>query len=193
MHKSLIISAALLLCTLVTNAQYRNSDCPKLYLGFSAGINNAPGFIGLNIDVPVTQQFSLGTGGGLSTWGYKAYGEGRFYFNECNRGWALGTGLTYSTGAQNLSLPMPTTIGETDVTLDLEPTMNIMFSGYRFFNLGRSGHRFHLQLGYSYALDDAPYTVKSNHVITSDGKAALDLLSPSGIIIGFGFTFGIFR
>ncbi|MCB0698006.1 MAG: hypothetical protein KDC07_11610, partial [Chitinophagaceae bacterium] len=149
-----------------------NSSCSKFYIGLSTGINNESGLLGVNFDVPVTGYFSLGAGLGLSSWGYKSYGEARFYFSECNRGWALGLGATYNTGLQDMIVEMPTTIGTTDVTMDWQPVANIMFSGYRFFNLGRGGHRFYLQLGWSQRMNSTPYVVTSNHVLTSDGTTA---------------------
>lgn len=174
---------------------YRNrqESCPKFYIGLSTGINNQSGILGVNFDIPVTTQFSLGTGLGFSSWGYKTYGEGRFYFKECNRGWALGAGVTYNTGIRDIPLEMPTTIGTTEVIMDWEPMANVMFSAYHFFNLGRGGHRFYLQLGWSQALNNAPYTVKSFHTLTSEGETAMNLLSPGGLIFAFGFSFGLGR
>ena len=170
--------------------RYGQSSCPKFYLGLSTGIDNASGLIGINFDVPLASQFSLGTGLGLSSWGFKTYGEGRFFFSECNRGWALGAGVTYNTGLEDFSVEMPTTTGTTNVLMDLEPVMNVMASGYRFFNLGPR-HRFHLQLGWSQKVVQDAYTIKSPHTLTSDGKTAMSILQPGGLIIGFGFTFGL--
>lgn len=170
---------------------YNSRSCPKFYLGISSGLNNHSGFFGINFDVPVTTQFSLGTGVGLSSWGYKAYGEGRFYFKECNRGWALGAAFTYNTGIQDIAVEMPTTIGNTEVVMDWEPSPNIAVSAYHFFNLGRGGHRFYLQLGWSQSMVSSPYVVTSGHTLTSDGTTVMNLLSPGGILFGFGFSFGL--
>lgn len=168
-------------------------SCKKFYLGISTGINNQSGLVGVNFDIPVTSQFSLGTGLGLSSWGLKTYAEGRFYFRECNRGWALGAGITYNTGLENISTDLPTTTGTKSVLMDWEPSTNAMLSGYHFFNLGRGGHRFYLQLGYSYRLDDNIYTIKSPDILTADGKTAMDIVKPGGVIFAFGFSFGLGR
>lgn len=190
-----LITLVIAISASVTIASARNAyssgSCPKFYLGISSGINNHSGIIGLNFDVPVTTQFSLGTGVGLSSWGYKAYGEGRFYFKECNRGWALGAAFTYNTGLQNIAVEMPTTIGTTEVVMDWEPSPNVAVSAYHFFNLGRGGHRFYLQLGWSQSIVSTPYVVTSGHTLTSDGVTAMNLLSPGGLIFGFGFSFGL--
>lgn len=183
----IVLSAA----TAYANPYNTPSRCPKVYIGTSTGLNNHSGLLGFNIDVPVTEQFSLGTGAGISSWGYKGYFEGRFYFRECNRGWAIGTGATINTGLSSINLDLPTTVGDQSVTLELQPVPNIFFCGYHFFNLGRGGHRFYLQAGWSQRLIEDPYVVKSNHTLNSDGELVMQLLSPGGIIFGFGFSFGI--
>ncbi|MBN9485023.1 MAG: hypothetical protein BGO70_05120 [Bacteroidetes bacterium 43-93] len=192
---------ALLLATLFStqykaSARYGRNDysCPKLYIGISTGIENPSGLIGFNVDVPVTQNFSLGAGVGLSSWGYKAYGEGRFYFGECNRGWALGTGVTYNTGLTNFTTTLPTTAGDQDVALDLNPRTNVFLAGYRFWNLGHNGHRIYLALGYSIRLDEDNYSIRNPYVqLTSDGQQAMKILAPGGFMLGFGFSWGVAR
>ncbi len=193
-----ILTIALCLATLTAVAKNpygkrNDQSCAKFYLGLSTGINNHSGILGVNFDVPVTGHFSLGTGLGLSSWGYKSYGEGRFYFKDCNRGWALGAGITYATGAEDFIVEMPTTIGTTDVSMNLEPVTNVAVSAYHFFGLGRGSHRFYLQMGWSQRLNDTPYVVTSGHTLDSDGKAAMDLVTPGGLILGFGFSFGLGR
>lgn len=185
----------LLLCIAALNSSakpgYRSSNsCPKLYLGPTIGINNTVGLLGVNFDVPVTSRFSLGTGVGRSSWGWKTFFAGRFYFKECNRGWAIGTGVTYNTGLQNFTTTMPTTFGDANVTFDFEPLPSVFLSGYYFFNLGQR-HRFYLQFGYSQRLIEQPYTIKSNHDLNSDGEAIMQLLTPGGAMFALGFSFGI--
>lgn len=194
MFKKLLLCAILISTVSTVHAQrYRGGNsCNKFYIGVSSGINNSVGLVGVNFDVPIVDHFSLGTGVGLSSWGYKSFVEGRYYFGECHRGWALGVGATYNTGINDIATTLPTVYqGETDVLMDWEPVPAAFFSAYHFFNLGRAGHRFHLQLGWSQRFDDEPYTVKSNHILSSDAKTVMGLLAPGGIIFGFGFTFGI--
>jgi hypothetical protein len=76
------------------------------------------------------------------------------------------------------------------VILDLHRKTNIFFSGYRFFNVGRN-NRFHLQLGYSYGLRDARYTVQSGLTLTRSSDALVRVISPGGVVLGLGFSFGI--
>lgn len=185
----------LIFCLLVYSAPALayNGDysCPKFYVGISTGLNNQSGLLGPNFDIPITKWFSFGLGAGRSSWGFKGYSEGRFYLGDCNRKFALGAGMTYNTGIKNFTTALPTTDGTTDVKLVFEPSLNASFSAYYFFNLGRDGnHRFYLQAGYSYPLDDMVYQVKSKHTLTDEGKAVMQILSPGGVIFALGFSFG---
>src|SRR5690606_12762589 len=65
------------------------TGCPRVYIGFSTGINNPVGLIGPQVDLAIAPSVSISSGFGLSSWGYKTYLEGRYYFKPCNRGWAL--------------------------------------------------------------------------------------------------------
>ncbi len=170
-----------------------NESCPKLYTGFSIGLENPNGLIGFNFDVPVTQRFSLGTGAGLSSWGLKAFGEGRVYFKDCNRGPAIGLGATYNTGLSSFDFTLATTTGERNVSMVLEPSTNAFLSLYYFWNLGRRGHRIHTNIGYSYRFTDPVYTITDGSQLTSDADAAMKLAAPGGFMIGFGMSFGVLR
>ncbi|MBL7682387.1 MAG: hypothetical protein JNK00_03415 [Flavipsychrobacter sp.] len=170
-----------------------NYECPKLYIGITAGIESPGGLIGFNVDVPVTQKFSLSGSAGLGSWGYKAGGEGRFYFGECNRSWALGAGVTYNTGLKNFSSTMPTTMGDANVAMDLNPKTNVFIAAHKFFNLGRNGHRFNISMGYSIRLDEDNYRILNGYTLTSEGKQVMTILAPGGFMLGFGFTFGVLR
>lgn len=197
MRKTLLL-LLLVATTITTYAQRgrRGQECPKIYLGLSTGINNTNGLLGVNLDVPVTPTFSLGAGGGLSTWGWKAFFEGRYYFGQaCNRGWAIGAGLTYNTG---LSQPLevdqdPNSLGIPPAQVTIEPVPAAFISAYRFFNIGQRGNRFYLQLGWSQRFEDKPYTSNPFRPLTTDGETVMRILSPGGVIIGVGFSFGIVR
>ncbi len=166
--------------------------CPSLYIGFSTGMNNAVGIFGPQIDIAFNTSFSAGTGFGISSWGYKFFAEGRFYFDDCNRGWALGAGLTYSTGIRDFVLQNAETRGGTmDVPLDLHPQTNIMLSAYRFFNLGRRGrNRWHLQLGGSIPTSGKKFTQLQGPELTGGPVQMLNSISPGGLVIGLGLSFG---
>lgn len=170
----------------------RQSGCPRVYIGFSTGINNPVGLLGPQVDVAITPAFSVGTGIGISSWGYKTFFEGRYYFKECNRGWALGTGITYNTGLSGMPMNDAETVaGNQDIIVDLDGQVNFMFSCYHFFNLGRKQrNRFHLQAGYSIPLTDVGFTQVTGAPMSRNTHDALNAIAPGGLIIGLGFSFG---
>ncbi|MEZ5018289.1 MAG: hypothetical protein R2800_14615 [Flavipsychrobacter sp.] len=197
--KKTLLALLLVVTALSSFAQYGRrggSECPKVYLGLSTGLNNTNGLLGINLDVPISPSFSLGAGGGLSTWGWKAFFEGRYYFGqECNRGWAIGTGLTYNTGLSG-SLEVdqdPEGLGIPPARVTIEPVPAAFLSMYRFFNIGQRGNRFYLQLGWSQRFNDKPYSSSPFQPLTSDGETVMRILSPGGVIFGVGFSFGIVR
>jgi hypothetical protein len=191
--KKLTLILAIFATTTTFAQRGYNEGCPKLYTGFSIGLENPNGLIGFNFDVPVTQRFSLGTGAGLSSWGLKAFGEGRVYFKDCNRGLAIGLGGTYNTGLGTFNTTLPTTAGDKEVGLVLEPSTNAFLSLYYFWNIGRRGHRIHTNIGYSYRFTDPVYRITDGSNLTSDGEDVMNVLAPGGIMIGFGMSFGVLR
>lgn len=166
--------------------------CPRLYYGFSTGMNNAVGIFGPQFDVALDETFSLGTGFGISSWGYKLFAESRFYFGECNRGWALGAGVTYNTGIRDVVLEDQETLGgRQNIPVELHPQTNVMLSGYRFFNLGRRGrNRWHLQAGASIPTSRKKFTQLDGPPLAGTPTESLKRASPGGLILGIGFSFG---
>lgn len=165
--------------------------CPILYFGFSTGINNSLGLFGPQVDVAFTESFSAATGFGLSSWGYKFFGEGRFYFDDCNRGWALGAGLTYNTGIEDLLLKdQETRGGRANIPVRLHPQTNIMLSGYRFFNLGKRYNRFYIQVGASIPTSRKKFTQLDGPTLTGSPTESLKSASPGGLIVALGILFG---
>lgn len=196
MVRKMLLSTALVATTTLSFAQQttvpdRSSSCPKFYLGTSTGLENPSGLLGINIDVPLSSSVSIAGGAGLSNWGMKVNGEVRYYFSPCNRGWAIAGGVTHNTGLQNFTTKLPTATGDHDVTVNLNALTNAYLSGYKFFNVGQRGHRFHLQFGYSVRLSEDIYSVESGDVLTSEGTQVMKTLAPGGLMAAIGFTFAI--
>ena len=167
--------------------------CSKAYIGFSTGINNPAGLLGLNIDVPVTAHFDLNAGVGIGTWGNKIYGEARYFLRPCHLGWAFGAGVTYATGLNNFTTNLETTAGDKEqVTLDLYSRTNVYLAAYRFWQLGRRANRIYLELGVSVPVSagDA-YQQTAGNTIDDNSKNTMKVLTPGGLMAGVGFMFGI--
>lgn len=171
----------------------KETACPRVYIGFSTGINNPVGVLGPQVDIAISPSVSLGTGVGISSWGTKTFIEGRYYFKQCHRGWAVAGGFTYNTGLQDAEFEdMETVAGKATVRVDERPQANFMFSGYHFFNLGRAHrNRFHLQAGYSIPLTEKHYEQTYGPPMTRDAHDAMLITAPGGLILGLGFSFGL--
>ena len=174
-----------------SQVKLKTQSPPRLYLGFSTGVNNSLGFIGPQVDVAITEQWSVGTGIGLSTWGNKMFLEGRYYFGERNRGWAISGGVTYSAGSRGLLIPgVETVYGTDDVVIDQNSQYNAMVAAGYFFKLGKSGrNRFHVQAGYSLPLGTNG-SFETEAPLSPDGEKQIRFLAPSGLMVGLGFSFG---
>lgn len=64
-----------------TNPFYKTEtpEFSRYYLGFTTGINNIGGLIGVKADIAVSQNLFIGLGAGLGSWGYKYGADLHFY------------------------------------------------------------------------------------------------------------------
>ena len=206
MKKLLLICSGTLCCISVLaqgKVQQLKSDtkpksCPIVYLGLNGGINNHNGLIGISIEKTVGAQFSAGTGIGSSSWGYKAFAEGRFYFNNnCHRKLALGIGVTRSLATNNFETNMETNYGKQDIVLDLKPATNAFISFYHFWSIGHRQNKFYTQIGYSIKVEPGSYVIDSKTAniypgiaLTRQSDNVLHAIMPGGVILGVGWYFG---
>jgi len=180
-------------------AQDETRDVKKLYLGLSTGIDNPVGFLGFTAEYQFVKNLSAYGGVGLGTWGGKAALGMRYYLNYPGS-WAFGIGWAGASGAKDVKIKVEqednnTGTKETNsVTFDLDPVSTINLSATKFWLLGkRKVNRLHLELGYAIPLQNNAYTIKdSAEPLSSAGKFAMRIAQPGGIIIGAGFSFGLF-
>jgi len=164
----------------------------RFFLGTGTGFNNQSGIIGLKLELPVATNVSIGTGIGASTWGNKVYLEARYYFNPGYKGWAIGAGITNSSGFDNMKASLSTVYyGTTDVTLSGNSITNFFVAGYRVWKLGRNRNRFYIEAGYSNRLNAATYNVTSGQTLTTDADKTVKVLAPGGLIAAVGFSFAL--
>ena len=166
---------------------------PVLYITTSTGINNNTGLVGVGIDVPVGQKLLLGAGAGISTWGDKIYIGGKYFLRPGHTGWAFGGGVTHNTGLTNFTDNLETVYGNTEqVTLNLNAQTNVFLAAYRYWSIGRKRiNKFYLELGWSVPLTGDRFDQTDGDPISSNSTATMNLLSPGGIIVGAGFSFGV--
>ncbi len=171
----------------------RPSHCPSSYISLGTGINNNTGLLGVSFDVPIVRYASIEGGAGISSWGYKIAISGKYYLDACHRGWAFGGGVTYNTGLKNYQQNLETVTGNVEqVSLTLNPQTNAFLAVHRYWNLGKQYNRIYLELGYSVPLSYGnKYTQISGYPLSDNSKTTMNLISPGGLIIGFGFSFGI--
>ncbi len=171
-----------------------SARCPVFYLTISTGINNNTGLLSVSFEKPIAKSFSLEGGLGISSWGYKFYGGGKYYFRSCQRGWAVGTGVTYNTGIRNYQSNAATIYGTTEtVVLNLNPQANALLAVYRFWNLGKRSNRVYFELGWSQPfLGGSRFDQIYGDPMSKDASDLMNRLSPGGLIVGVGFSFGKF-
>jgi hypothetical protein len=189
---------ALAICTTL-GAIAQNIVCKKTYLGLQTGINNNNGIIGLSIEQAVAKKWTLNTGVGIGSWGYKFFAEGRYYFHaNCYRNTAIGLAFTNSTGFKGLKPSgLETNYGKVDVLIDGAFISNASFSFYKFWSIGKKrSNKFYLSAGYSLRLTEINYQIAnetknkySGIQLSENSNNAIRAITPGGIILGLGFYF----
>ncbi|MCW3122500.1 MAG: hypothetical protein JWQ38_1992 [Flavipsychrobacter sp.] len=171
----------------------KKSVCSKAYIGVSMGIDNPGGLIGLDIDVPVLTNLSLSAGYGPGSWGSKVYLGARYYLKPCHRGWAFGAGVSRSSGLKNYQMNMETIYGKEDVVLDFNPQTNLFLGVYHFWTLGKHANRVFVEAGYSLPFSTYSYTERYGDPLSRTSESVIKIISPGGLMVGFGFSFSVIK
>jgi hypothetical protein len=176
--------------------EIHSDDSTRFFLGFGTGVNNYVGIIGIGVDFRVYKTFYLRAGAGIGTWGTKLSIAARYEINE-GKGWVLGLTYCRCSGLNNfqtqLVVDTSTLYSSTvtrQVTLNLNPASSVnLTASYNW--IFHKHHKFYLEFGYAVALQTAPYQVLDGSILDSSSKAALNILSPGGIVLDCGFMFGL--
>lgn len=186
--KKLFIAIVLTIATFGVKAKnpFQNNpdSCSKMFLGFSGGINNCAGLIGICAEVNAMPKVFLKFGAGIGSWGTKITGGLRIG-KECTKGWSWGISYSYCSGLVDFK----TTDNGNDVTMDLEPASALNFTATHTWLVGRKNHIF-LDLGYSILAEEGSINVKKGY-LSDNGKKAISAIQPGGLILGVGFLFGL--
>lgn len=166
---------------------------PVCYIGFGSGLNNTCGILGFDLNIALAPHVSLDAGAGTSTWGNKLYVGAKYYLNAPQRGWAFGGGLTFNSGIENMKLTTETVNGKREVILNLKPQNNIYLATYKYWKIGRRYNRFFITMGYSVPLRGDKFEQTYGPQLTDVGERVIKILSPGGLMLGWGFSFGLYN
>jgi hypothetical protein len=170
----------------------RPANCSDVYVVAATGVNNNTSTLGFCFDIPVQKSITAEAGVGLGLYGYKIYLGGKYYFSECHRGFALGTGITYNTGRDKFSWDMETVNGTTEkITINLLPQTNLFAAVYHYWTVGDANNRFYIQAGYSQALVTNRFQQTGGAFLSDNSKTILTYLGPGGPILSIGFSVGL--
>ncbi|MGJ3235272.1 hypothetical protein [Marivirga sp.] len=170
---------------------YEPEDRPKFYIGIGSGINAYTGLAGISANYIINDKTLFAQGGlGLSAWGIRT-SIGIRYDQSYRHGFTFGVNLSRSSGIDDIDMEFDSGNGspnevnmrlESASTFDLKAGYNWWFGKYNTLNIS---------LGYAVPLKNQPWTVKDGSTLSSFDQAVLQLISPGGIIIEGGLTFGI--
>jgi hypothetical protein len=192
-NRTLLLFAFLLIFSQV-NAQtatyFEETAAPQFYLGLGTGINSYTALLGISGNYRVAEKLFIEGGLGIGMWGYKT-SIGLRYHRNLLKGLTYGFSFASCSGLKEFTTEMEVQSGAIEeVTMDLSRanTLNLK-TGY-FWTLGTS-NTFYIDAGYSFALNNQPYKVQDGSALSSTSIAVMEILSPGGILLGLGFTFGL--
>ncbi|MBK6263691.1 hypothetical protein JKA74_01485 [Marivirga sp. S37H4] len=173
-----------------TGEYYDPDHRPQFYLGIGTGINTYTGLAGISANYILDKRLFLQGGLGLSTWGIRT-SIGLRYDRSYRHGVTYGVNLTRSSGIDDIDVEFDSGNGSPNtVNMRLESVSTLNFKvGYNWW-FGKY-NTFNLTLGYALALKDQPWEVKDGSTLSQIDQQVLQILSPGGIILGMGLSFGI--
>lgn len=164
----------------------------QAYLSFSTGINNMVGLLGASLDLIVNQNLTVGTGIGLSTWGYK-WEVNMQYYPKGWHGFYMKGGYSRNSGLEQFESEMELYGGSTDyVMMDLEPMGNVFITAGYAWKVGKCG-KYYLEGGYAVPLitDDYYNLYDDNVKLSSTSEQVLKILRPGGLVIATGICIAL--
>lgn len=165
---------------------------PKFNLGISTGINNFNGLLGFNAEYNLIDKVSFMGGAGIGSWGTKLSGGARFY-KHYPKGFIYTVSFSSCSGIDNVPIELETSSGNTEeveIKMNRANTLNFTIGG--IWTVGKGTTRFHFEGGYGLPLEAQPWEIITTGIQLSEtGEAVMNMMSPGGLIITLGITFGI--
>jgi hypothetical protein len=162
---------------------------PRVFLGFSTGINNYSGLVGIDVEPVLTDEISVRLT--LGGWGFKYGGAVNYFFSQVNQGSSLSLGLSFANGIDHFNPELETVdFGNIPVPMrfDRVGTLNFLYN-YNI-RIGRKG-KFVLGGGYAVPLNSDPYTIKNSVQLTSTSETIMNWMVPGGLMLELRLAFGI--
>jgi hypothetical protein len=183
----------------IMQATAQNDEFKQFYLGLGTGLNSV-GLIGLNAEYIFNNRIGIVGSAGLGTWGTKSSIGARFYFKNPTSG-ALHVSFARASGVNGVVTQLDTvdnagTAYPSQITFNAKPVSLFNIAYQKFWRLGNSA-RFHIEAGYSIPLNgkspnNYQITAPQNIELSETSQSVMRILQPGGLMIGIGFTFGIF-
>jgi len=166
-----------------------NLHAQRCYLGAGVGINNSSGMLGVTFEAPINTHFSAKLGAGLGGWGSKISIAAKYY-KEFPSSLSFGIGYSTASGSRNFEYKMELEDG----TMSKEK-FNLYRAHMIDFTIGKSWGqkvRFNVECGYSLKIAGGDYKhLNATQDLSEDSKEVLDMVSPGGLIVGLGLSFGL--
>ena len=171
---------------------YKSDTLPSFSIGLGSGINNFTGLIGLSVGIRFIDKLSIRAGFGTGFWGAK-YTGGLKYDMRYNGGWSYGIGYSICPANNTMEMPVFDDKGKDTgkkYTITFLKASTINVTATRSWKIGRR-NTLYLDLGYAVALEDKPWKILTREPLPESNEFIYKLYKPGGLIIGFGFTFGL--
>lgn len=179
--------------TVVKKKIVRPEHGPGMYITTSTGINNNTGIMGFSFDVPVSKKVSIEAGPGQGAWGSKIFAGAKYYTKPFQRGFAFGAGLAYCRGVHRDRHDLETVYGTTEsIVYNKNPQTSMLFTAYKYWNLGKKHNRFYIETGWSTPLShNDKITQLSGHKMSRREMDHLSSAIQEGPIVVVGFSLGV--
>ena len=171
---------------------YSPFDIVHHSIGFSIGLNNPSGIIGLDYEKFITPRLSINTGIGFGTWRTKIPLYVKYYFQTYKHGWTIASGFTYCSGGDKIAFvnEAKPKAHHTYAYVDLSPMVNYFAGVYHYRRTGRRNHRSYFMAGYSLQLTTVQFKPQSGYYILDNTIKNIKFSAPGGFMLGTGLTFG---
>jgi hypothetical protein len=169
---------------------YEPDERPQFYIGVGSGINTYTGLAGISLNYILNKTLFAQGGLGLSIWGVRT-SLGLRYDQSYRHGFTYGINLVRSSGIEDIDMTFDSGSGpanEVNMRLESISTFNVK-AGYNWW-FGKH-NTLNISIGYALALKNQPWTVKDGSNLSAVEQQALQLISPGGLILEGGLTFGI--